>query len=75
MWEEELLTIQEATKKVLENHFQLVQLTESQAKEIEELKAQLAMAKELSQAQQLNIDSHLKISEVIKREIERAHRR
>ena len=74
-WEEERLTIQEATKKVLEDNHQLVQLTESQAKEIEELKTQLAMARELSQAQQQNIDSHLKIRDVIKGEVERASRR
>jgi hypothetical protein len=74
-WEEERLTIQEATKKVLEDHRQLVLQTEIQAKEIEELKAQLAMSKELAQAQQQNIDSHLKIRDVIKREIERASRR
>lgn len=74
-WEEERLTIHEATKKVLEDHSQLVQLTENQAKEIEELKAQLAMARELTRAQQQNIDSHLKIRDVIKGEIERANRR
>lgn len=66
-WEEERLTIQE--------HRQLVLQTEIQAREIEELKAQLAMAKELAQAQQENIDSHLKIRDVIKREVERASRR
>lgn len=74
-WEEERLTLQEATKKVLADHQRLVLLTTIQARDIEELKEQLAVAKELSKAQQQNIDSHLKITDVIKREIERASRR
>ena len=74
-WEEERLSLQKATKKVLEDHQRLVLLTTVQARDIEELKEQLAVAKELSKAQQQNIDSHLKITDVIKREIERASRR